>query len=404
MRGTQRADVRAGARARSGVGRVTLWTPQPAAMATCPILLTASPTVQALVWRLAAVSTAGRVAIGATPEATVTAVCGGAAWAVDALDDARDLKLVRVEAEALVLRWAWPTLGREGATVAEPAPTPRRGAELDLDARKRARLRYKFEHRLDRFAKVPTSVTWSEVLDPSSSWHRLLSADGRADRTGSDRDTPGDIPVSREPGATGIHRDTKRDTPGDTGTPPSPHLSPPEKKREGEDARPRASEAGDDRDTKRDTPGQRDSGTEPGDTGTSLVTPWSVLVESAGGAVEGLTADPATAAAINATLREKLDASPPTLTLADVRGFGEVLKRDGAKAHFAWIKRKYATARDLHGYHRNCSPLLEALADWKRAQSEAPSAPATLARPKRAPRKPITPELRARLNSKETPV
>lgn len=380
-----------------------LWTPQPAAMATDATLLTAPPTVQALVWRLAAVSMGGRVALGTTPEATVTAVCGGAAWAVDALDDARDLKLVRVETEALVLRWAWPTLGHAPSTTAEPEPAARaRGAEIELDARKRARLRYKFEKRLDRFAKVPAAVTWSEALDPASPWHRLLSADGRADRTGSDRDTPGHLPVSPEPGATGIHRDTKRDTPGDTGTSPLSTPLPPEKKREGEDARPRASEAGDDRDTKRDTPGHRDTGTVPGDTGTRLTTAWSVLVESAGGQIDGLTADATAQAAINGTLTEKIDAR--ALTLDELRAFGADLKAKGAKTYFPKIKGKRATARDVRGWDRDCAPLLEALSAWRDARAQpARTATPTTPRPKRAPLKPLTPEQKAQFLGKVNP-
>lgn len=127
-------------RPRAHGGRVKPWSPQPAAMALDLVLLTAPPEVQALVWRLAAVSEGGRVDVGETPETPVTALCGGAPWAAAAFRDAVRLKLVRMDAGVLVLpRWEWPTLAREAPVVssgeATPARSPRTFALRDAERR-----------------------------------------------------------------------------------------------------------------------------------------------------------------------------------------------------------------------------------------------------------------------------
>jgi hypothetical protein len=106
-------------------GHVIRWTPIPAEVATDVDLLLAPPEVQALVFRLVHNARAGRVPVRASPEAAVTALCGGAGWATKALACAVDLGFVEVTDEGFVLAWEWPTMrGEAPSALASEGATP----------------------------------------------------------------------------------------------------------------------------------------------------------------------------------------------------------------------------------------------------------------------------------------
>lgn len=160
------------------------WVPIPLDAAHDATLLTASAAVQALVWRLAALSVGGRVATRATPEATVTALCGGAPWAVDALGDATGLDLVRVEDGALVLPWTWP---------AQAAPTP---PALDVPPARAPRPERTFTLRdAERRLGALWSKAGAKTPDQRKTW--LDSAAGRAFLRRESEHAPDGVTVDR---------------------------------------------------------------------------------------------------------------------------------------------------------------------------------------------------------------
>ena len=215
---------------------MTPWTAQPsAALAMDLRLLVAAPEVQALVFRLGHASRGGRVPFATSAETAVRAACGGADWAVTALDAAVESGFILVEEGALVLGWEWPVLAIERPSTASAEPStasshaPSVAAALGLTADALRRAAWKFKRRLDRWSVVPEGVTWESVLEPASPWHALLKTDAR--RTGTvpgHRDGTGTRPDSPTGTVPGRLRDG-------TGTLPPPSHSPlPQKETEKE--------------------------------------------------------------------------------------------------------------------------------------------------------------------------
>ena len=217
---------------------MTPWTAQPsAALAMDLRLLVATPEVQALVFRLGHASRGGRVPFATSAETAVRAACGGADWAVTALDAAVEAGFILVEESALVLGWEWPVLAVERPVTATAEPSaasshaPSVAAALGLTADALRRAAWKFKRRLDRWSVVPSGVTWESVLEPASPWHALLKTDAR--RTGTvpgHRDGTGTRPDSPTGTVPGRYRDG-------SGTLPPPSHSPlPQKETEKEAA------------------------------------------------------------------------------------------------------------------------------------------------------------------------
>lgn len=125
-----------------------------------------------------------------------------------------------------------PQAPRQGparaATSTDPTP-----AVAGLDGAALRRLRYRFAHRLGRFACIPADVTWEAATAPGSPWRGTVEGDGRRPST-----RPDTVPVPTTgtqwdatgtlPGRIGTHRDasTDRDAEGRyrdaCGTPPNP--------------------------------------------------------------------------------------------------------------------------------------------------------------------------------------
>lgn len=316
---------------------MTPWTAQPsAALAMDLRLLVATPEVQALVFRLGHASRGGRVPFATSAETAVRAACGGADWAVTALDAAVEAGFILVEESALVLGWEWPVLAVERPVTATAEPSaasshaPSVAAALGLTADALRRAAWKFKRRLDRWSVVPSGVTWESVLEPASPWHALLKTDAR--RTGT-------VPGHRD--GTGTRPGSSTGTvPGRTGTPLPPSHSPlpseKEERRDDGDTR----ETGTPQGTKQpDTGTHRDA---PGRTGTvdaaatdkteEAVAVVAALVEGSGGEIPA--PDLATARHLGGAL---LAAG---VTLDEARAWGADLATPaGRKITWPWLRQ-----------------------------------------------------------------
>ena len=367
---------------------MTPWSPQPShALATDLRLLTARPEVQALVFRLGHVSRGGRVLYTDSAVAAVRAACGGAEWAIGALDDAVEAGFLTVETGAIVLGWEWPSLASERSTSA-PVETPiapsQAAALVGLSADALRRARWKFERRIDRWSAVPSGVTWESVLEPASPWHRLLKSDGR-----QHRDAPGRS-GTRPATPTGTDTGTVAGRPATTLPPSDSPL--PEKKEESQhrDAQAPAGE--------RDGNGT-DTGTVAGRTGTPTGTrpqresdPLTVLAEASKGGVSGI-------AAAHVRMELITFATANNLALADFEAAGRLLSTpEGRRKAWPWLDAtglsRAASVQLLRGRGGAWTTLTAAIeaariASTQKRPSQPPAAPQ---RPKRAPIKPLTEE------------
>lgn len=78
-------------------------------------LLMCSPAAQVIAFRLAARSIEGQVRIGSDAGAAASAICGGAAWAEQGLDELQAAGLVKVQQGVIILVWEWPVVGGKGS-------------------------------------------------------------------------------------------------------------------------------------------------------------------------------------------------------------------------------------------------------------------------------------------------
>lgn len=264
----------------------------------------------------------------------------------------------------------WPTRGTTEPTRAEPTPTraappppatsSSKATSLEaLDAAQRRRLRWRFEHRADRFASVPEGVTWADATASGSPWRTLLEASGRT----LGRQKP----------------DASRTLPGrSSDAPPPPSHSPllpeiPEVLEEEEGAREdepdaRTPEAGRVPDA---SPGRPDART-PDASRTPPFSALEVLANASKGRVSGFASSRdqlAMAAAL---------ADVGLVGVAELEAFGRALAGDGAAK--LWPKSEGAKGRGaltvgfFLGRAGDARMLADGVQRWREAQARAAEA------------------------------
>jgi len=318
-----------------------------------------------------------------------------------------------------------PQAPRQGPSRAATSTDPTPAVAGPSSAVQR-RLRYRFVHRLGRFACIPADVTWEAATAPGSPWRGTVEGDGRrpgtrpetvpVPQTGTQGDATGTLP-----GRTGTHRDapTDRDAGGRyrdaCGTPPSPVFpglcdeagrsgtrpgpspsSPltlpssssesPEKEEEARGTGTTGTQTGTHRDAQdRDASGR--TGTPPSPTVPTATreNPLEVLARASRGRVSTL-------ASTHDQMALALQLTAVGLAGAELEAFGAALAGDGLKA--LWPKSEAVARLRPHqavnagfflGRTGEARMLVDGVQRWREAQAEAAARKAAPPRPAAAP-------------------